>query len=59
MLIVVLLFVPVVLAYQIYAYKLFSVKVTDDDLAHERCTDRQPCFWRIDRGACPVDALDA
>ena len=35
MLIVVLLFVPVVLAYQIWAYKLFSVKVTDDDLAHE------------------------
>ena len=35
MLIVVLLFVPVVLAYQIWAYKLFSVKVTDDELAHE------------------------
>jgi cytochrome d ubiquinol oxidase subunit II len=35
MLIVVLLFVPVVLAYQIWAYRLFSVKVTDDDLAHE------------------------
>jgi cytochrome d ubiquinol oxidase subunit II len=35
MLIVVLLFVPVVLAYQIWAYKLFSVKVTDEDLAHE------------------------
>lgn len=35
MLIVVLLFVPVVLAYQIWAYQLFSVKVTDDDLAHE------------------------
>ncbi len=35
MLIVVLLFVPVVLAYQIWAYKLFSFKVTDDDLAHE------------------------
>ncbi len=35
MLIVVLLFVPVVLAYQVWAYKLFSVKVTDDDLAHE------------------------
>ena len=35
MLIVVLLFVPVVLVYQIWAYKLFSVKVTDDDLAHE------------------------
>jgi cytochrome d ubiquinol oxidase subunit II len=35
MLIVVLLFVPIVLAYQIWAFKLFSVKVTDDDLAHE------------------------
>lgn len=35
MLIVVVLFVPVVLAYQIWAYKLFSVKVTDEDLAHE------------------------
>jgi cytochrome d ubiquinol oxidase subunit II len=35
MLIVVVLFVPVVLAYQVWAYKLFSVKVTDDDLAHE------------------------
>jgi cytochrome d ubiquinol oxidase subunit II len=35
MLIVVLLFVPVVLAYQIWAYRLFSVKVTDEDLAHE------------------------
>jgi cytochrome d ubiquinol oxidase subunit II len=35
MLIVVILFIPVVLAYQAWAYKLFSVKVTDDDLAHE------------------------
>jgi cytochrome d ubiquinol oxidase subunit II len=35
MLIVVLLFIPVVLAYQVWAYKLFSVKVTDGDLAHE------------------------
>lgn len=35
MLIVVVLFIPVVLAYQAWAYKLFSVKVTDDDLAHE------------------------
>jgi len=35
MLIVVLLFIPVVLAYQIWAYKLFSVKVTDDDLSHD------------------------
>jgi cytochrome d ubiquinol oxidase subunit II len=35
MLIVVLLFIPVVLAYQIWAYKMFSVKVTDEDLADE------------------------
>ena len=35
MLIVVVLFVPVVLAYQVWAYKLFSGKVTDEDLAHE------------------------
>ena len=35
MLMVVLLFLPVVLAYQVWAYKLFSVKVTDDDLAQE------------------------
>jgi cytochrome d ubiquinol oxidase subunit II len=35
MLIVVLLFVPVVLVYQAWAYKLFSVKITDDDLAHD------------------------
>ncbi|WP_419662467.1 CydB1: cytochrome d ubiquinol oxidase, subunit II [Desulfosarcina variabilis str. Montpellier] len=35
MLIVVVLFIPVVLAYQAWAYKLFSGKVTDDDLAHE------------------------
>jgi len=35
MLIVVVLFIPVVLAYQVWAYKLFSGKVTDDDLAHE------------------------
>jgi cytochrome d ubiquinol oxidase subunit II len=35
MLIVVLLFIPVVLAYQVWAYKLFSGKITDDDLAHE------------------------
>ena len=35
MLIVVLLFIPVVLAYQVWAYKLFSDKVTDGDLAHE------------------------
>ena len=35
MLIVVLLFVPVVLAYQIWAYMLFSAPVSDSDLAHE------------------------
>ena len=35
MLIVVLIFIPVVLAYQVWAYKMFSVKVTDDDLAHD------------------------
>jgi cytochrome d ubiquinol oxidase subunit II len=35
MLIVVLLFIPAVLAYQLWAYRLFSVKVTDEDLAHE------------------------
>lgn len=35
MLIVVVLFIPVVLAYQIWSYNLFSVKVTDSDLAHE------------------------
>ena len=35
MLIVVSIFIPLVLAYQIWAYKLFSVKVTDEDLAHE------------------------
>lgn len=35
MLIVVLLFVPVVIAYQVWSYNLFSVKVTDADLAHE------------------------
>lgn len=35
MLIVVLLFVSVVLAYQIWAYRLFSLKETDNDLAHQ------------------------
>jgi cytochrome d ubiquinol oxidase subunit II len=35
MLIVVLLFIPVVLAYQAWAYFLFSTKVTDDELAQE------------------------
>ncbi|MBT8341730.1 MAG: cytochrome d ubiquinol oxidase subunit II [Desulfatitalea sp.] len=35
MLVVVLLFIPVVLAYQIWAYKMFSGKVTQEDLAME------------------------
>lgn len=35
MLIVVILFIPVVLAYQIWAYTIFKDKVTDDDLAEE------------------------
>ncbi|MGA6927254.1 MAG: hypothetical protein WBY88_16315 [Desulfosarcina sp.] len=35
MLMVVLLFVPVVLADQIGAYRRFCLKVTDNDLAHE------------------------
>ncbi|MDA8137875.1 MAG: cytochrome d ubiquinol oxidase subunit II [Desulfobacteraceae bacterium] len=35
MLIVVLLFIPVVLAYQIWAYHMFRTKVTEEDLALE------------------------
>jgi cytochrome d ubiquinol oxidase subunit II len=35
MLIVVILFIPVVIGYQIWAYHLFKGKVTADDLAHE------------------------
>ena len=35
MLIVVILFIPVVIGYQIWAYRLFKDKVTEDDLAHE------------------------
>lgn len=35
MLIVVVISIPAVLAYQIWAYKLFSDKVTDADMAHE------------------------
>jgi cytochrome d ubiquinol oxidase subunit II len=35
MLVVVLIFIPLVLAYQIWAYKLFSDKIDDKDLAHE------------------------
>ena len=35
MLIVVVLFIPVVLAYQVWSYKLFSGRITDDDLAQE------------------------
>ena len=34
-LIVALLFVPIVIAYQAWAYKLFSGTVTDEDLAHD------------------------
>jgi cytochrome d ubiquinol oxidase subunit II len=35
MLIVALIFVPIVLAYQIWTYHLFKGKVTDEDLAYE------------------------
>ncbi len=35
MLIVVVLFIPVVLAYQVWAYTVFKGKVTDEDLAEE------------------------
>ncbi len=35
MLIVVLIFIPIVLIYQIWAYRLFTDKVTDKDLAYE------------------------
>ncbi len=35
MLIVVVLFIPIVLAYQIYAYNLFKGTITDEDLAEE------------------------
>lgn len=35
MLIVAVIFVPIVLAYQIWAYNLFKHKVTEDDLAYE------------------------
>jgi cytochrome bd ubiquinol oxidase subunit II len=35
MLIVVVIFIPVVLAYQAWTYSMFSTKVTDDDLAQE------------------------
>jgi len=34
MLVVVLLFIPVVLAYQIWAYHLFRTKVTGEDLVY-------------------------
>ncbi len=34
-LIVALLFVPIIIAYQAWAYKLFSGTVTDEDLAHD------------------------
>lgn len=35
MLIVVIIFIPIVIAYQIWAYNLFKGKVTKEDLAHE------------------------
>ncbi len=35
MLVVVSIFIPIVLIYQIWAYKLFSDKVTEEDLAYE------------------------
>jgi len=35
MLIVVILFIPVIIGYQVWAYNLFKGKVTTDDLAHE------------------------
>jgi cytochrome bd ubiquinol oxidase subunit II len=35
MLVVVIIFVPIVLAYQFWAYKLFSGKVTEEDLSLE------------------------
>ena len=35
MLFVVLIFVPIVLAYQIWTYNLFKGKVTEEDLAYE------------------------
>jgi len=35
MLIVVIIFIPVVIGYQIWAYNLFKGKVTQEDLAHE------------------------
>jgi cytochrome d ubiquinol oxidase subunit II len=35
MLIVVILFIPIVLAYQIWAYTLFTHKITEEDLAYE------------------------
>jgi cytochrome d ubiquinol oxidase subunit II len=35
MLIVVIIFIPVVIGYQIWAYNLFKGKVTEEDLAHD------------------------
>ena len=35
MLVLALIFVPIVLAYQFWAYNLFKGKVTKDDLAYE------------------------
>jgi cytochrome d ubiquinol oxidase subunit II len=36
MLVVVIVFVPIVLIYQIWAYRLFKDKVSAADLAHEK-----------------------
>ncbi|NOY70115.1 MAG: cytochrome d ubiquinol oxidase subunit II [Deltaproteobacteria bacterium] len=35
MLVVVLIFIPIVIAYQVWAYKMFTDKVNEDDLAYE------------------------
>jgi cytochrome d ubiquinol oxidase subunit II len=35
MLVVVIIFIPVVIGYQIWAYNLFKGKVTQADLAHD------------------------
>jgi cytochrome d ubiquinol oxidase subunit II len=35
MLVLALIFVPIVLAYQFWAYKLFKGKVTKEDLSYE------------------------
>jgi cytochrome d ubiquinol oxidase subunit II len=35
MLVVALIFVPIVIAYQVWAYTLFKDKITEEELAHE------------------------